>query len=152
MSKKYSKDRGALVLDFSESLLEGASLLAQRNINEEDLNQANLSKVKRMAFLLERIGKYYIAFKTGYSDFNNLVQQRKAIEDFDLALAQLSVHPIYMNEHKNTLAQLNKFWPIARKFYNSIEVDNNTPRLVFTSTTHLEDMLKRIERHHYASN
>lgn len=151
LAKKYSRDRGALILDFSESLLEGADLLAKRNKNTADPDEAIMSKVKRMGFLLERISKYYIAFKAGYSDFNNLVQQRQAIDDFDSALIKISEHPKYANELKNTLAELNKFWPIAKKFYSSIE-SGSTPRLVFTSTTHIEKMLKKIERHHFGYN
>jgi len=151
LSKKYSKNQGALILDFSETLLEGANLIVDKNINKQDKGQATIVIIKRMGFLLERISKYYIAFKAGYNDFNNLVQQRKAIEDFEMALVTISEHPEYAIELKQTLAELNKFWPIAKKFYNSIEV-GNTPRLVFTSTAHLEKMLKNIERHHYRQN
>ena len=65
LRQPYSDENGAMMLDFSESLLEGAELIARKHTYKKDSEEGMLDVVEHMGFLLERITKYYISHKAG---------------------------------------------------------------------------------------
>jgi len=88
LAKPYSLENGALMIDFSESLLEGADFLSGVYGKGKTGEAGMLAEVENLMFLLERVNKYYIAHKAGFKDYNNVVQLQKAVEDFEKGLAK----------------------------------------------------------------
>ncbi len=146
LKQPYSEENGALMLDFSESLLEGASLIAGKHHNEEDAEANQLVVVKQMAFLLERINKYYIAHKAGFKDYNNVVQLENAIKEFEADLVKINAYS-YPTSLRPTTDKINKFWPIAKGFYLGIE-KGTLPIIVMSSTDNLGRALDKLLAYH----
>lgn len=150
LSKPYNEENGALMLDFSESLLEGAELMASKHIRKDNVEEGMLVISKRMEFLLERINKYYIAHKAGFKDHNNVVQLQNAIKEFEIDLAKVNGHH-YPVSLQPSVEKINKFWPIAKRFYVGIE-KGALPVIVMASTDNLAKQLnKLIDYHHKAA-
>lgn len=146
IAQPYSEENGAMMLDFSESLLEGATLIGQKQIIKNDTEQLGLIGVKQMEFLLERINKYYIAHKAGFKDYNNVVQLKNAIEKFEANLKKVNAFS-YPATLQPNIEKINKFWPIARGFYLGIE-KGSLPIIVMSSTNNLERALHTLQDYH----
>ncbi len=146
ITQPYSEENGAMMLDFSESLLEGATLIGQKQIVKNDTEQTGLISVKQMEFLLERINKYYIAHKAGFKDYNNVVQLKNAIEKFEANLKNVNAFS-YPAALQPTIEKINKFWPIAKGFYLGIE-KGSLPIIVMSSTNNLERALHALQDYH----
>ncbi len=147
LKQPYSEENGAMMLDFSESLLEGATLIGQKLFQKDDTEQAGLVTVKQMEFLLERINKYYIAHKAGFKDYNNVVQLEKAIAGFETNLKKVNTYS-YPASLRPSTEKINKFWPIAKGFYLGIE-KGSLPIIVMSSTNNLERALHNLQDYHY---
>ncbi|MEN8199467.1 MAG: hypothetical protein ABFR63_05270 [Thermodesulfobacteriota bacterium] len=146
LKQPYSEENGALMLDFSESLLEGASLIAGKQGSEADAAAAELVIVKQMGFLLERMNKYYIAHKAGFKDYNNVVQLEKAVDEFEANLTKVNAYS-YPASLRPSTEKINKFWPIAKRFYLGIE-KGALPIIVMSSTDNLGRALDNLLDYH----
>jgi hypothetical protein len=147
LSQPYNDENGALMLDFSESLLEGANLMASKHIHKENVEESMLVVVNQMEFLLERINKYYIAHKAGFKDHNNVVQLEDAIIEFEAGLTKVNAYH-YPASLQSSIEKLNKFWPIAKRFYSGIE-KGALPVIVMASTDNLGKQLKKLLAFHH---
>ena len=148
LAKPYSQETGALMIDFSESLLEGADFLSNKHDNEKSGEADMLAKVDNLLFLLERINKYYIAHKAGFKDYNNVVQLTKAVEDFEAGLAKINSYGRYPNSVKDSVTKINQFWPVAKEFYLGVQ-QNALPVIVLASTDKLEQEVKTLASFHH---
>jgi len=146
-AQPYTNERGALMLDYSETLLEGAESLAKKYIHKKDKKEKMLITTKKMTFLLERATKYYIAFRDGFSDHNNVKQLEKAIKEFEahLKIIRAYKHPA---EPQRAVSKLIEYWPIAKDFYLGVE-KNDLPLIVSVTTNHLEKSLAVLENYHH---
>jgi hypothetical protein len=135
-----------MMLDFSESLLEVAELIAEKHVGKNCGEEGMLNVVERMEFLLERITKYYISHKAGFKDYNNVVQLENAIKKFEADLTKVNAYH-YPADLQDTIVKLNKFWPIARGFYVGIE-KGSLPVIVMASTDNLKKLLNKLIKFH----
>lgn len=145
LAKPYSKESGALMIDFSESLLEGANNLAGKH-KGKGAEAGMLTEVEQLLFLLERVNKYYIAHKAGFKDYNNVVQLEKAVKDFEAGLAKVNAYSYPENVQAN-VKNINQFWPVAKEFYLGVQ-ENALPVIVLASTGKLEQEVKALEHYH----
>ncbi len=142
-----SEDNAALMMDYSESLLEGAEFIAETHPLGEEEGESMLVIAERMSFLLERINKYYIAFRAGFDDHNNVIQLNQAVEKFEEDMGQVNSYANYPAPVQASAKKLNRFWPIAKRFYLGIE-KSALPVIVMASTSNLGSVLKKLEQHH----
>jgi len=147
ISQPYTNERGALMLDYSETLLEGAESLTKKYTHKNDKKEEMLITTKKMNFLLERATKYYIAFKDGFSDHNNVKQLEKAIKEFEDHLKKIQAYK-YPSESQRAANKLSEYWPIAKEFYLGVE-KNDLPLIVSVTTRHLEKSLATLEHYHH---
>ncbi|WP_417911205.1 hypothetical protein [Candidatus Electronema sp. PJ] len=145
LSKPYNKEAGALMIDFSESLLEGANNLAGK-YKGKGAEATMLTETEQLLFLLERVNKYYIAHKAGFKDYNNVVQLEKAVKDFETGLAKINAYSYPENVQAN-VKNINQFWPVAKEFYLGVQ-ENALPVIVLASTDKLESEVKALETFH----
>ncbi len=146
LEQPYSEGNGAMMLDFSELLLEGATLIEQKQFTQNDTEQIGLVTVKYMDFLLERINKYYIAHRAGFKEYNNVVQLKKAVEGFATSLKKLNVYS-YPASLQPNIEEINKLWPIAKKLYLGIE-KGSRPIIVMASAKNLKNVLNILQDYH----
>ena len=142
----YSLENGALMLDYSETLLEGAESIANEHSYTFSSGEQMLIDVKKMAYLIERITKYYMAFQVGFNDHNNVKQLRSAIAAFDEELAKLDNYE-YSAESAKDLEVVKQYWPIAKNFYLTLE-KRRLSNILYISSQHLENVIGKLELYH----
>jgi hypothetical protein len=148
ISKPYSREHGALILDYSDSMLEGADIIAGKHMHEGNAEEEVLLTSEHMLFLMERINKFYIAYQAGFRDYNIIVQLKQAVQSFEEALAKVNAYTHYSEQALEARNKINEFWPVAREFFVDIE-RAALPVIVLTSVEKLEKELRVLEEFHY---
>ncbi len=144
----YSKENGALMIDYSESLLEGAEFIAEGHTHKNQAEEAMLVSVDHSLFLLERINKLYIAYQAGFKDYNNIVQLKQAVQDFETTLAKVNAYTKYSDNTLTCRNKINDFWPIAKEFFIDIQ-RGALPVIVLASVEKLEKGLTVLGDFHH---
>ncbi len=144
----YSKKNGALMIDYSESLLEGAEFIVERHTHKNKSEEIMLVAVEHSLFLLERINKFYIAYQAGFKDYNNVVQLKQAVQDFEATMAKINAYTKYTDNALTSRNKINEFWPVAKEFFIDIQ-KGALPVIVLASVETLEKELTVLEDFHH---
>jgi hypothetical protein len=142
----YSADNSAIILDYSEILLEGAEKIAKEHSYAFSKEEQMLINVKNMAYLLERMSKYYMVFQAGFKDHNNIKQLKDAVATFDTLLEKANGYD-YNSDIVKYLNNINNYWKVARSYYLSLE-KNNIPNILYISVEYLENNILKLELYH----
>jgi len=118
MTESVSAENGGLVLDYTETLLEGSESIIKNNKSK---TESMLDVIEEMKFLIERASKYYIAFRAGYTDAINIKQAKLAVEKFDVLLNKVQAHAYPGPITKGPVKKLSKYWPVSKNFYLGIK-------------------------------
>jgi len=142
--EKFTTDNAQLILDLSESMLEGSEYVVT---SLKELSNVKASKVVDMAgrqrMLSQRIAKYYIAYQSGIKDKNTVEQMRAAVKLFT------ETHELLMKNKTNTpeinreLNKIDRLWKIVYKFYLNIE-KGGLPLIVFNTTDDISKNMNKI--------
>jgi hypothetical protein len=146
VKESFTTDNAQLVLDLSESMLEGsqyvvASLREALNIKASKI--VDMSGRQRM--LSQRIAKYYIAYQSGIKDKNTVDQMHETVKLFN------DSHEILMLNKENTpeinrkLNEIEKLWKIVHKFYLNIE-KGGLPYIVFSTTDKITTKMNEVTK------
>ncbi len=138
-NKPYSAENGALIVDLSESILEGYNYIVNALTKGKATNKIiDIAGKQRM--LSQRIGKYYIAYQAGIKDKNTIVQMKESVKEFDTVLSKLKSNN---SKIQKELEQVNKMWNIVYKFYLNIE-KGGLPIIVFSTTDDITSKMNRV--------
>ena len=141
-NETYNVDNGTIILDLSESMLEGSQYVVQALTKGKTSNEiVDIAGKQRM--LSQRIAKYYIAYQAGIKDDNTIIQTKETVKEFDSILKKLIVNPGNTIEIKKELAKVNKMWNIVYKFYLNIE-KGGLPKIVFSTTDNITKKMNHI--------
>ncbi len=142
--KPFSLDNAQLVLDLSESMLEGSQYIVDSLKGMAKLKSSSLVATSgKQRMLAQRIAKYYIAYQSGIKDKNTVEQMKTTVKLFDANNKKL------LNNASNTatisrkLKKINMLWKIVYKFYLNIE-KGGLPFIVFTSTDDITGKMDKI--------
>jgi len=148
LSKPYSKEHGALMIDYGESLLEGAEFISQRHRQKrKNGEEVMFVETDNLLFLLERINKLYISHKAGFKDYNNVIQIEQAVANFESGLTKVNAYSRYPSQAQEKVGRINKFWPMAKTFY--LGKKGALPKIVLASTDKLEHDVNALKSHHH---
>ncbi len=147
IKEEYSKENGALMLDFGESLLEGADSILNNEVKSGHAKHTIRLTLEDMIVDLERATKYYIAFQAGFKDHNNIKQMDRAIKSYEQSLVKLKSNKKFAKTHAKDIKKIARYWPIAKKFYSGVE-KGDLPLIVFVSAEHMEKSLYKMMRAH----
>ena len=148
LNKPYNKDNGALIIDYSESLMEGGAFLAQGHQHKTSSEEAMLITVEHMLFLLERINKLYIAYQAEFHDYTNVVQLKQAVKEFDADLSKVNSYRNYSDKALKSRDKLNEFWPVAQEFFADVQ-RAALPVIVLASAEKLQKELATLDDFHH---
>jgi len=145
-SKKFNLDNAQLILDLSESMLEGNqyivdSLKEKYKIKNFDL----LEKTAKQRMLSQRIAKYYIAYQSGIKDENTVNSMKETVKQFSKNLNLLLKNKKNMLKLNNKLKEIEKLWKIVHKFYNNIE-KGGLPLIVFNTTDKITKKMDEVTK------
>lgn len=142
----YSKENGALVLDYSETMLEGSQDIVRRLEDMSKLKkEAIVDLAGRQRMLTQRIAKYYIAYQAGFHDHNTVEQLKKAVREFEQAHAVLRQAKQNTPEINASLDKVHRLWKIVAKFYNDVE-HGGLPVIVLATTDDIMATMNDITR------
>ena len=130
----FTLDNAQLILDLSESMLEGSQYVVdslKQSVNLEESQIVEMAGKQRM--LAQRIAKYYIAYQAGIKDKNTVEQMQAAVKAFAAAHETLMANAANTPEINRKLNQVDRLWKIVYKFYLNIE-KGGLPLIVFNST------------------
>ncbi len=140
----FNKDNASLVLDYSETLLEGSQDIVARLEDSSKLKkEAIVGLSGRQRMLTQRIAKYYIAYQAGFRDHNTIEQLKTAVIEFEQA------HSTLRSAKRNTSAitaelnKVDKLWKVVAKFYKDVE-RGGLPIIVLATTDDIMASMNRV--------
>ncbi|MCI5122035.1 MAG: hypothetical protein D3908_12750, partial [Candidatus Electrothrix sp. AUS4] len=123
-------------------------LVAKQHMHKQNAEESMLVATEELLFLLERINKFYIAYQAGFNDYNNVEQLKRAVQDFEVTLAQVNTYTKYADATLESRNKINEFWPVAKEFFIDVE-KGALPVIVLASVEKLEKELKVLEDFHH---
>ena len=142
--ESFTIDNAQLVIDLSESMLEGSqyvvdSLKATVKIQESVI----VGQSGKQRMLAQRIAKYYIAYQAGIKDKNTIDQMKEAVATFSDSHAALMANAANTPEINRKLNEIDRLWKIVYKFYLNIE-KGGLPLIVFNTTDNITKKMNTI--------
>ncbi|WP_456431221.1 hypothetical protein [Nitratifractor sp.] len=146
ISKKPSKENAALMLDYSETLLEGANSIAKAHQYTFTPSEKMLILSKKLNFLVERAAKYYMALGIGLGTDINHQQMNEAIRNFDADLKTLEAYeyPVKLQKKRD---QLLRFWKVTKGFFPRLD-KVFASNIMWLSTDKLERLTENFVIYH----
>jgi len=142
----FNLDNAQLILDLSESMLEGSQYLVDSLKEVVKVKEsAIVGKAGRQRMLAQRIAKYYIAYQAGIQDKNTIQQMKSAVKAFDTAHKALMRNPENTPEINRKLNEIDRLWKIVYKFYLNIE-KGGLPLIVFNSTDNITAKMNSVTK------
>jgi hypothetical protein len=144
--QKVDKERAALMLDYSEILLEGADSIAVAHKYDFSDEEKMLMVTKEIEYLLERITKYYMAFNIGFDIPIHKEQMNESIKRLEENLEKINAYT-YPYEMQKKQKDLDDFWKINKYFFQKTE-SLFIPNLLLSSIDTLEKLVADIALYH----
>jgi hypothetical protein len=145
-TEEIDKERAALMLDYSETLLEGADSIAAAHAYDFTKEEYMLIVAKKMEYLTERMMKYYIALHVGFDNPTNKEQMQEAIAKFDENIKHIESYG-YPDEIRPVEKEILRSWKANKGFLARSE-SLFIPKLMLLSTYSMEALTAQIALYH----
>ena len=145
VADKLNEENAALMLDYSETLLEGADSIAAAHAYDFTDEERMLIVNKKIEYLLERMMKYYFAIHLGFDNQTNHEQLIEAIRKFDEDLKLIEQYG-YPEEMHSVTNALKRSWKENKRFFEAKR--NFIPKLMLLSTSYAESLIGQIALYH----
>lgn len=145
-AEKPDSEKAALMLDYSETLLEGADSIANAHKYDFSDEEKMLMVTKEMEYLLERISKYYMALNVGFGSSTYKEAMQEAIDKFEENIEKINLYAHPDKEIGNKI-NMNISWE-ANKVFLSKSEELFIPKLMLISVSHLENIVAQIALYH----
>jgi len=140
------EEKAALMLDYSETLLEGANSIAEAHKYDFSKEEKMLMVTKKIEYLLERIGKYYMALHTGFDTTTNQEQLSLAMKQLEINVQKIGSY----NYPKDIAKEQEMFfyaWRSSQIYFDTSKT-LYIPTLMFLSIDHMESIINRVAIYH----
>lgn len=145
-NEKPNKENAALMLDYSETLLEGADSISNTHKYDFSKEERMLMLTKKIEYLLERVMKYYIAVHSGFNSPTNQEQMKEAINGIEESLVEISSYH-YPEDLQGVEEEVNYSWSKNRTFLAKTDT-LFIPKLMFLSVSYMTDLIDQIALYH----
>jgi len=145
-TEPVDEERAALMLDYSETLLEGADSIAAAHAYNFTREERMLIVTKKMEYLMERMMKYYIALHVGFDNPTNKEQMQGAIEKLDSNMKMIEEYA-YPKDVTPVKDEIVRSW-VANKGFIQRSDALFIPKLMLMSTRFFEDLTDQIAMYH----
>ncbi len=145
-TEEANEESVALMLDYSETLLEGADSIAHAHIYNFSDEEKMIMVTKEIEYLLERVTKYYMAIHVGFNNTTNKDQMQESITRLEENLAQVNNYS-YPEEFRKIQLQIDESWKANKHFLVRSET-LFIPKLIFASVNHMENILAKLALYH----
>jgi predicted transcriptional regulator len=142
--KPFTMDNAQLVLDLSESMLEGSQYVVDSLKNGTKIKGSTIvASSGKQRMLAQRIAKYYIAYQSGIKDKNTVEQMKATVKMYDENNKKLLNNASNTADISTKLKRIDMLWKIVYKFYLNIE-KGGLPFIVFTSTDDITNKMDQV--------
>ena len=146
LTKNITEERSILMLDYSESFLEGANSIASMHKYPFSKEEKMLMSMKELNYLVERVSKYYLASKLNLDKSNNFEHMVEAILRIDTIIKDINLYS-YPSKLKKESKEMNEIWKTHREFlYKSDKLF--LPNLLDSSAKNLDKIIQDIALYH----
>jgi len=146
LTEEINEEQAALMLDYSETLLEGADSIAAAHAYDFTKEEQMLMVTKQIDYLMERIMKYYMAVHVGFDNPINRDQMHEAIADLNANLQRVETYS-YPKEINTVKNEMINGWYVVGSFLGKSET-LFIPKLMLMSTAYLETQIGQITLYH----
>ncbi|WP_457607283.1 hypothetical protein [Nitratifractor sp.] len=146
LRERPTKETAALMLDYSETLLEGANSIAHEHSYVFNESEKMLMRSKNIGYLMERSAKYYLALGIGLGTEINKKQMNDAIGDLTKTIDVIEAYD-YPGELQEPKRRLRNFWGVTRSLFardNELFVSN----LMVLSSDEMEKIARNFVLYH----
>jgi hypothetical protein len=145
-SQDFNLDNAQLILDLSESMLEGSQYVFDSLQKKFKLKESKvIGRATKQRMLSQRIAKYYISYQSGIKDKNTVDMMKDTVKLFSGNLNALKKNSTNTPQINRKLAEVDRLWKIVHKFYNNIE-KGGLPLIVFNTTDNITKKMDEITR------
>ena len=142
--EEFTIDNAQLVIDLSESMLEGSQYVVDSLKETVKIKESQIvGQAGKQRMLSQRIAKYYIAYQAGIKDKNTIDQMKAAVQAFTESHEALMANPANTPEINKKLNQIDRLWKIVYKFYLNIE-KGGLPLIVFNTTDNITKKMNTV--------
>lgn len=143
-NEAFTIDNAQLVIDLSESMLEGSQYVVDSLKETVKIQESKIvGQAGKQRMLAQRIAKYYIAYQAGIKDKNTIDQMKAAVATFSESHAALMANAANTPEINRKLNEIDRLWKIVYKFYLNIE-KGGLPLIVFNTTDNITKKMNQI--------
>ena len=143
-NEEFTLDNAQLVIDLSESMLEGSQYVVDSLKETVKIQESKIvGQAGKQRMLAQRIAKYYIAYQAGIKDKNTIDQMKAAVAAFSESHAALMANAANTPEINRKLNEIDRLWKIVYKFYLNIE-KGGLPLIVFNTTDNITKKMNQI--------
>ena len=146
IAQTMTEENAALMLDYGETLLEGADSIATAHAYDFTSEERMLMVTKQMEYLAERIIKYYMALHVGFDNPTNREQMHRSIAQFGKKLQKIEAYQ-YPEKMVAVRDKMLKSWHTNGSYFGKSET-LFIPKLMLMSTAHMEDLIIKIALYH----
>ncbi len=148
----FSLENAQLILDLSESMLEGSQYIFDSLKGELSIKEVEIIAIAaKQRMLSQRIAKYYISYQSGIKDMNSVEMMKETVKQFGDNLSTLINNSTNTPEVDKKLAEINKLWKIVHKFYINIE-KGGLPLIVFNTTNNITKKMDEVTKIYLVNN
>lgn len=142
LNQTMGEEQNSLMLDYSETLLEGANSMVDAHQYTFSEEEEMLMLAKRTEYLLARTMKYYMAKNLGFNSIENQEQMKNSIVTLEKNFTKINLYQ-YPNEIENVRFEIQKSWE-ANKIFFVQEDAPFVPNLILQATGYLENLVAKI--------
>jgi hypothetical protein len=146
LERKITKEEISDILDYSDTLQEGAESIAKTHAYPFSKEEKMLVTSKNIAFLLERIMKYYMAIHGGYRADTNHKKLYYSILELRDALDIVNEYP-YPDPLKKVRQNINHIWDREGEAVMQLEY-YFIPNLLVDTMGYLEEEIDTLSLYH----
>jgi len=146
IDKPVDMEKSMLMLDYSESFLEGANSIENAHKYDFSVEEKILMRLKDVEYLSERTFKYYIAYTLNIDKKNTFNNMNEAIIDIETILKKVNSYQ-YPKELFVEIREMNSNWIKYKQFLYKVKKLSLSSLILF-STTNFENSIKKIALYH----
>jgi len=142
----FNTDNPALMLDYSEVLLEGAETISSNLKYKPSEEEKILIKMKDIAFLTDRVIKYYMALLIEPDNLSYQEMLDDAIKDMEKDLSYINNYN-YSSENIQHILMIERNWSVLKSFLNDVR-SSRVPNIVLIISSEVKKNAKILEDYH----
>jgi len=147
IEQKPSKENATLMLDYSETLLEGTDAIARAHLYNFSNEEKMLVTSKNLQYLLERLLKYYLALYIGDTSQNTKKQLEDALLKFTAEKKRIDAYR-YPKKLSDVVKKIDEVWNRTGPYIVKAKEYYFIPDIVSDAVSYMEKHIDSLVLYH----